>query len=326
MSDDLCSIVVIGFNESGRLRESLDSALAVRDAGHAAEVLFVDGGSSDGSVEIAESCAVDEIIGSSERRSAAANRNVGWRHTRSDLIQFLDADMDLDLNWIASASKVLAANPACAAVCGEIRERRPTLWARVFQLDWRRTPGPIAYCGGAALFRRSALDAVDGFPEDVPYGEEPLLCWHIRNDLEFTIEFVAAPMVTHDLAFAGFGDYWRRCMRVGETQASVAARCWHTSDPLWRSETTRGLVWPLLYFAAAAVLVFAPPVFKIAIVAAILFLLIRKSAQTFGSGQTASVACAYAAHTYFAKIPIGLGIAGWILRRPQSETDATRKT
>jgi glycosyltransferase involved in cell wall biosynthesis len=324
MSDDVCSIVVIGFNEADRLRECLQSALAVRDAGHASEVIYVDGGSSDGSIEIAESCAVDDVLKSDVQRSAAANRNVGWRHARSDLIQFLDADMDLDPDWAALASKCLAVNQTCAAVCGEIQERQSTLWARVFELDWQRVPGAIAYCGGAALFRRSALETAGGFPEDVPYGEEPLLCWHIRNELGQTIEYVAAPMVTHDLAFRGFRDYWRRCKRVGETQALIAARCSRTSDPLWRGETIRGLVWPSFYVAAVAVLVFAPPAFSVVPVAAILFLLIRKSAQTFGKGQTAFVACAYAAHTYFAKIPIGLGIAGWKMRRPQSATDATR--
>lgn len=324
MSDELPSIVVIGFNEADRLRAALESAVFAREAGQSAEVIYVDGGSTDESRTIAESCDVDAVLGSSVRRSAAVNRNVGWHHATGALVQFLDADMELDEDWLSVAAKRLAADPECAVVCGEILERRRSLWARVFELDWRRPAGEVAYCGGAALYRRSALEAAGGFPEDVSYGEEPLLCWRIRNEIGQTIEYVAAPMVTHDLAFRGFGDYWRRCKRVGETQASIAARCWNTPDPLWRRETVRGFVWPVLYLAAAVVVVFAAPVYKAGAIAAGVFLLIRKSAQTLAAGQSAWIACAYAAHTYFAKIPVAAGIAAWWLNRPRSASDSSR--
>jgi len=323
MSDEKTTIVVIGFNEADRLHDCLLSAVAARDAGHASEIMYVDGGSTDESRTIAESYAVDAILGSSVQRSAAVNRNVGWRHASGALIQFLDADMVLDRWWLPVASARLNADPDCAVVCGEIHERQQSLWARVFQLDWRRTPGPIAYCGGAALIRRSALEAVDGFPEDVAYGEEPLLCWRIRNNLGQTIEYSETAMVSHDLAFARFGDYWRRCKRVGETQASIAARCWNTPDPLWKREVVLGPIWIGIYLAAILLLVIGSPVIRAGVVVAGTFLLIRKLAQTLAAGQSALVSIAYSMHTYFAKIPIGLGIVGWWLRRPHVGSKAT---
>lgn len=318
MSDASISLVVIGFNEAQHLPACLDSAVALRDAGAAVEVVYVDGGSTDGSRDIAHERGVDAVLGSSVRRSAAVNRNIGWRHAKGDLIQFLDADMEIELGWLDAASQRLNADPNCAVVCGEIRERRQSFWARVAQLDWRRAPGEVAYCGGAALFRRSALEATGGFPEDVAYGEEPLLCWRIRNDLGHTIEYLAAPMVTHDLAYGGFGGYWRRCKRVGQTQAAIAARCWNTPDPLWRREVVRGLGWPVLYVLVGVVIAIAPLDFKLVGLILAAFVLVRKAAQTLDAGQPFPVACGYAVHTYFAKIPIAAGIAGWWLNRGQS--------
>ena len=326
MSESLPSIVVIGYNEADRLHDCLLSAAAARDAGQAGEVIYVDGGSTDESRTIAESYHVDVVLGGSVRRSAAVNRNVGWRNAASPLVQFLDADMVLDREWLPTATARLNADPDCAVVCGAIHERRRSLWSRVFQLDWRRTPGPIDYCGGAALMRRAALDAVNGFPEDVAYGEEPLLCWRIRNDVGQTIEYLDASMVVHDLAFRGFKDYWRRCKRVGETQAAIATRCWHTPDPLWRRETIRTLLWMVVYSAVLAVLVAAPVMYKAAAGGAVAFVLIRKTAQSFGAGESPVVAVLYALHTYFAKIPIAVGIVRWWLSRSRSTPDAAHNS
>ncbi len=326
MSEVLPSIVVIGYNEADQLHDCLLSAAAARDAGQAGEIIYVDGGSTDESRTIAESYHVDAVLGGSVRRSAAVNRNVGWRHAQSPLIQFLDADMVLDRNWLTIASARLTADPDCAVVCGAINERRQSIWSRVFQLDWHRSPGPIAYCGGAALMRRAALDAVNGFPEDVAYGEEPLLCWRIRNDVGHTIEYLDASMVTHDLAFRGFKDYWQRCKRVGETQAAIATRCWHTPDPLWRRETLRTLFWVAAYVVVLVTLAAAPVAFKAAAVGAVGFVLLRKMAQSFGAGQSPVVASLYALHTYFAKIPIAIGMVRWWLSRSRSTPDTAHNT
>jgi glycosyltransferase involved in cell wall biosynthesis len=315
MANTDISIVVIGFNESAHLDACLQSAVAARDAGQAIEVIYADGGSTDDSVAIAERCGVDAVLGGTVRRSAAANRNAGWLEARGALIQFLDGDMTLEPDWLPAGTARLDADPNCAAVCGVVTERRRSIWSRAMQLDWRREPGPIRYFGGAALVRRTALEAVGGFPEDVAYGEEPLLCWRIRNDLGNTIEFLDAPMVTHDLAFGGLGDYWWRCTRVGETRAAIAARTWNTPDPMWRQEMLSPLGWVLAMAIGVVALALGPWPVRLTVVAAAMLLLARKMLQTLARGESVAVAAVYAVHTYLAKIPAALGVSNWWLSR-----------
>lgn len=303
------SFVIIGYNEGAHLAAAI-RAVALADLdGLRSETIYVDGGSTDGSLEIARSAGVDRALGGERRRRAAENRNLGFAAARGRLVQFLDGDMCLDPGWPRAALRALEAHPEAAAVCGALREARQTVLYRAMQIDWESPEGPVEFCGGAAMFRAEDFRAAGGFPEEVAYGEEPLLCWRLRNGHGRAIWHLPRPMADHDLAFAGFRDYWRRTARVGMTFAEIAPLCRDTPDPLWSDRVASTLRWAAAYGAGLVWIAAAPGALRLLPAAALAAVLARKAWQHRGRGWP--VACAYAAHTYFAKIPTAWGIASW---------------
>ncbi len=78
------------------------------------------------------------------------------------------------------------ANPGRSGYCGGVgyrREHHPELsvYNRVLDLDRIYPPGVSEFCGGDALMRRTVLEQVGGFSEDLIAGEEPELCQRIRE-------------------------------------------------------------------------------------------------------------------------------------------------
>ncbi len=303
------SFVVIGYNEAPHLAACIGAIHAAELGGIAYEVIYADGGSTDGAVAVVEDAGVDQILADGTRRRAAENRNRGFAAARGRYVQFLDGDMQLKRGWPKAALAVLASEPNIGVVFGELEEARTGVLDTAMQLDWESPEGDALYCGGAAMYRSEVLRVAGGFPEDIAYGEEPLLCWRIRSEQRMRIWHLREPMAKHDLAFGGFMDYWRRCIRVGTSYASVAARTAGTHhEGLWQREVQAIPVWGVSLFILLCAAVFGPwPLWPTAL-GFLVVVLLRKAVQVRRRGESWAVALAYAGHVYFAKFPTTIGI------------------
>jgi cellulose synthase/poly-beta-1,6-N-acetylglucosamine synthase-like glycosyltransferase len=242
----LVSVVVIGRNEGPRLKRCLASVARVARDGFETETIYVDSGSTDASVALAEGLGATTIALKTAKPTAAMGRNAGWRIARGEIVLFLDGDTVLHPRFVADSLGEFAA-PEVAAVWGHRREMHPraTIYNRVLDLDWVYAPGWTPFCGGDALFRRSVLEATGGFDETLIAGEEPELCRRILG-LGFRILHVDRAMTEHDLAISRFSQYWRRATRAGHAYAEVSERFRGTTEPFWladaRRNRTRALV------------------------------------------------------------------------------------
>jgi len=119
-------VVAIGRNEGERLRRCLASVVA-----GAARVVYVDSGSTDGSVELARGFGAEVVaLDMSRPFTAARARNQGWRRVLElepalDYIQFVDGDCEVIAGWLEVARGFLDAHADVAAVAGRNRERHP---------------------------------------------------------------------------------------------------------------------------------------------------------------------------------------------------------
>ena len=321
------SIVVIAYNEAATLPACLESVRTADLDGIFYELIYVDGGSSDSSVAEAQSAGVDRLLTSDGQCGAAKNRNRGWAAARGRYVQFVDGDMVLDQDWPRAAMTLLEERPEVAVVFGRLQERNTNALYQAMQIDWEYPEGEAQFCGGAALFRRSVLETLGGFPEDVGFGEEPYLCWRIRNELSNKIYHLHRPMANHDLAFKGLRDYWQRNLRCGQAFAEVASRCANAEDPMWSEEVRANLAWSavllmtLLATVGTAVTLFigiGVPIVPACLAtgpALLTALLFRKTLQFVVQGRPVMVALLYALHTYAAKLGIAFGILRWRLLR-----------
>jgi hypothetical protein len=239
-------IVVIGRNEGLRLENcliKLDKNIPV---------VYVDSGSTDGSVKFALglSCNVVELD-MTRAFTAARARNVGWRTMTSlwpevQYIQFLDGDCELVADWLSIAEEILKLRPEAAIVCGRVRERFPerSIFNRLCDFEWDTPIGLTKSCGGIAMIRLSALKAVHGYNDSLIAGEEPEMCLRMR-ECHWTIWRLAQEMALHDAAMYRFGQWWARTKRGGFASASTAHLHRGGSESFNVQRVTSALLWGL---------------------------------------------------------------------------------
>jgi cellulose synthase/poly-beta-1,6-N-acetylglucosamine synthase-like glycosyltransferase len=315
------SVVVIGRNEGARLEQCLRSVAAMGYSGFTTETIYVDSGSSDGSVELALRLGAAAIALKPVRPTAAAGRNAGWRGASGDLVLFLDGDTILHPDFVAQSIGEFA-DPSVAVVWGHRRETfaTPSLYNRVLDLDWIYPPGDTSFCGGDALFRRATLEAMDGYDESLIAGEEPELCRRITACGQ-RIVHVDRPMTGHDLAITGFAQYWRRATRAGHAYAEVSARFAATDHPFWLAESRnnrfRALVLLGMPLAGLALSVALRGIWPILLVlAALVALALRTAWKARWKSDDLVALLLYGVHSHLQQIPIFAGQVGfWRDRR-----------
>ncbi len=213
-------------------------------------VVYVDSGSNDDSVEAARIAGAEVVeLDLSVPFTAARARNAGFSRVKEidpscEFVQFLDGDCELDTGWIASARWALEAEPELAVVCGRRRERFPdaSIWNRLIDAEWDTPVGEAKACGGDALMRRAALEQVGGYREDLIAGEEPEMCYRMRQK-GWRIRRIDAEMTLHDAALTRFSQWWRRSRRAGYAYAAVAAHHGDGNERFRRVEARRALIW-----------------------------------------------------------------------------------
>ncbi|MRU16091.1 glycosyltransferase [Roseovarius sp. A21] len=240
MSLDHLAIVIIGRNEGARFLTCLEALPK-----GVSQVIYVDSGSTDGSIEAAREYGA-EVVDLDRGRpfTAARARNAGIaRIDGAELVQFLDGDCALREGWIDAAVARLKADEGLAVVCGRRRERFPeaSVFNRLCDAEWDTPIGPALACGGDAMMRVEALRAVDGYNGDLIAGEEPELCVRLRA-AGWRIERLDAEMTWHDAAMTRFGQWWTRSKRAGHAFAEGAALHGAPPEQHWVRETRRALL------------------------------------------------------------------------------------
>ena len=215
--DGAYGVVVIGRNEGERLRVCLDSIVST-----ASRIVYVDSGSSDGSLEMAASKGIETVaLDMGTPFTAARARNNGFERLRRrwpevGFVQFVDGDCEVINGWLPAAYAYLEANPQMACVCGRLRERFPerSVYNRLCDAEWARPAGETASCGGIAMMRAELFESVGGFRDDIAAGEEAELCSRLRA-AGGIVWRLARPMALHDAAMYNFSQWWIRTRRTG---------------------------------------------------------------------------------------------------------------
>ena len=123
-------VVAIGRNEGKRLGQCLASA------NEAEATVYVDSGSTDGSVEVARGLGVEVVeLDPNIPFSAARARNEGFarlleQHPDVEFVQFIDSDCEFAEGWLAAGQEALEGSARAGVVCGRLRERNPEMFSK----------------------------------------------------------------------------------------------------------------------------------------------------------------------------------------------------
>lgn len=134
------------------------------------EVLVIDDGSRDNSVEIASRYPV-RIIRHEKNSGLAAARNTAFRHSRNELVAALDADCIPQPHWLETLAGHLA-SPDVAAAGGCLVETVLTTtadrWRKAhMSQDWGSAivRDPSVMFGNNILLRKTVVDLIGGYDE-----------------------------------------------------------------------------------------------------------------------------------------------------------------
>lgn len=306
--------VAIGRNEGARLVGCL--AALRRELGPAARLVYVDSGSTDGSVAAAQAAGAEVVaLDLAQPFTAARARNAGLDRLRQgavpELVQVVDGDCELQPGWIAAATGFLATRPRVAVACGRRRERHPeaSLWNRLCDAEWDTPVGPALACGGDALIRMAALDQVGGYDPRLIAGEEPELCLRLRAR-GWEIWRLDAEMTLHDAAMTRFGQFWQRSRRAGHAWAEGAALHGRGPERHNVAGLRRALAWGLALPLAALAGALATPwalLLLLAYPAQVLRLALRDGGSRFAWQR--------ALFLTLGKLAEAQGAVGYLLRR-----------
>jgi cellulose synthase/poly-beta-1,6-N-acetylglucosamine synthase-like glycosyltransferase len=241
-------IVAIGRNEGDRLCRCLDSVVRL---GHT--VVYVDSGSTDGSIELARVKGVEVVeLDMAQPFTMARGRNAGFARLEAIVpdvrfVQFVDGDCEVVAGWLDQAHAAIESRPNIAAVSGRRRERFPdrSIYNRIADIEWQSPNGEAKFCGGDVLIRAEAFQQIGGYNPTLIAGEDPELSVRLRQH-GWTILRIDAEMTLHDMAMTRFSRWWKRGVRSGFAFAEGAAMHGKPPERHWVQQVRSIQFWGIL--------------------------------------------------------------------------------
>ena len=196
------SVVVLTHNRVYEVTKTVERLLALPER---PDVVVVDNGSQDGTVDALRARFADVQVIACGRNLGAAGRNLGVAAATTDYVAFSDDDTHWAPGSLAHAVRVLDASPRVAVLSGRVvvgDEQRidPTcLCMNASPLPSDGLPGPalVGYMAGACVFRTAVFREVGGYePRLFIGGEESLVSLDVL-DRGYAIVYCEGLTVTH---------------------------------------------------------------------------------------------------------------------------------
>jgi cellulose synthase/poly-beta-1,6-N-acetylglucosamine synthase-like glycosyltransferase len=244
--------VLIGVNCSNTLKRCIDSVFASDYPTENLHLYYVDGGSTDRSIELAGNYSnVTTIALNPEYPTPGLGRNHGWKQGRSMLVQFLDSDTILDPKWLKKAVEAMD-EASVGAVLGFRKEMHPehSIYNWIGDIEWNGPVGTSSCFGGDVLIRREALEKTCGYDELLVGGEDPELSRRIIR-AGWKIIRINALMTEHDLAMKTVHQYLMRAFRSGYGFAAVRIREAKAGSDFWKYEFQKIVIKGGVFFTCA---------------------------------------------------------------------------
>jgi glycosyltransferase involved in cell wall biosynthesis len=191
------------------------------------EIVVVDTGSSDGTIDIAKKWA-DRVIAAPKATRGAA-RNVGAKIAKNQMLAFLDSDCEVTENWILRVLNLpdnLGSNVLGGPVMLDIPKASIEKAMRNLLLDplltlksssfsmIRATKGVKELSGANILVSKSFFEKIGGF-SDVDFNEDTLFCRKVRGQ-DGTITYDLELRVIHKHQFSGVKSFAAYFFKYGK--------------------------------------------------------------------------------------------------------------
>lgn len=184
----LVSVVIVNYNRAELLRRCLQSVFAQRY--RPIEVIVVDNGSVDDSLDVVRTGFPDARVISLDRNAGfAEGNNIGVREARGEFVVLLNNDSEVEENWLPPLLDLMQdSNVAIAAskvLTDGVPEEFSTMNGTINYLGHNimrqfADLSMIFYAGGTSLMFRRAEVGEPFVNEYFLYHEDVCLCWRMR--------------------------------------------------------------------------------------------------------------------------------------------------
>jgi glycosyltransferase involved in cell wall biosynthesis len=168
------SVIIPAYNAERYLAEAVESVRRQRH--EALEIIVVDDGSTDGTLEVAARLSGVRCVRQANLGAAAA-RNAGIIEARGDFLAFLDADDLWSDGKLSAQLAVLRDDPTIQLVAGRVEEFYAEDTQHIAERE-EHNWGDRAYTIGALMLRRSDFSKVGLFNPRLRFGE--FMDWRSR--------------------------------------------------------------------------------------------------------------------------------------------------
>ncbi|MFB2896042.1 glycosyltransferase family 2 protein [Aerosakkonemataceae cyanobacterium BLCC-F50] len=182
------------------------------------EILIIDDGSKDKTVEIASQYPV-RIIKHEVNKGLSAGRNTGWQNARNELVASLDADCVADSHWLENLVATIEENSQIALVGGRlveiVQESIADRWRKVHMTqDWGdlRVDNPTFIYGNNNVIRKSAVEKIAGYDEKLRTNGEDVDISSRLSEKGYKLVYQPSAIVSHlrqDNLPSILDTYWR---------------------------------------------------------------------------------------------------------------------
>ncbi|MEG4204742.1 TIGR04283 family arsenosugar biosynthesis glycosyltransferase [Microcoleus sp. Pol7_A1] len=181
------SIIIPVLNEAPTIARVISTALQAKNV----EIIVADGGSSDGTADIAKSLGIRVIC---TARGRAVQMNAGAAAATGEILLFLHADTLLPRGYDSGAREALAKPSAVAGAFQlKIEARRFCLRLVETGVNWRSNFLQMPYGDQAIFLKAATFDKMGGFP-DLPLMEDFEFVRRLKK--QGRIEIVPQPVLT----------------------------------------------------------------------------------------------------------------------------------
>lgn len=202
------SLVIPLYNEENSLEKLVESIN--RQTFQPDEIILVDGGSTDKTVEVFEKlCSLNSVykLVKTKRATPGKGRNIGIENARNQWIALTDAGIKLNDDWLENLLQVVGENPSGEVIYGNFAPAVKNLFEKCAVFAYVYPQGENGIRGkfiASSLIKKEVWQKVGGFPDlraaedlmfmeeierqsfSVAYAPKAMVYWQLRPDISST--------------------------------------------------------------------------------------------------------------------------------------------
>jgi glycosyltransferase involved in cell wall biosynthesis len=191
MKEKLVSVIISVFNRKELMKKTLDAMLKSDYKNY--EVVAVDGGSADGTLEMLEEYSkknkkVRTFLDRTPGRNAA--RNTGISNAKGEILIFVDSDCVVRRNWMKEITKPFSDGKIGGVIGRTIADKKGVFWYHM-ENDY------LQFIGHNSAYRKSVIKKIRGFdPRFKTAKEDTDLAWRVIES-GYDVVYCKNAVMTH---------------------------------------------------------------------------------------------------------------------------------